>query len=173
MKNSRTASIFFNLPLYQVNDGNKSWYILISSVALHFSDYDLLKSVLILSYDKNWSRYWNSTIDHHEKENIAKIGCITRALKPPSMPFSFWTPSSTEASNDEICQKPVVVLTYNTIKGFKTKQDMRYAGYSETEFRYCTLQEINLDWSTATSPIDSVILNQSVVTSPIDLENSN
>ena len=45
MKNSRTASIFFNLPLYQVNDGNKSWYILISSVALHFLDYDIFKSV--------------------------------------------------------------------------------------------------------------------------------
>ena len=45
MKNSKTPSIFFNLPLYQVNDGNKSWYILISSVALHFSDYNLFKSV--------------------------------------------------------------------------------------------------------------------------------
>ena len=44
-KNSKTASIFFNLPLYQVNDGNKSWYILISSVALHFSDYNIFKSV--------------------------------------------------------------------------------------------------------------------------------
>ena len=33
--------------------------------------------------------------------------------------------------------------------------------------------KINLDWSTATSPIDSEIINQSVVTYPIDLENSN
>ena len=30
--------------------------------------------------------------------------------------------------------------------------------------------KINLDWSTAISPIDSESLNQSVVTSPIDLE---
>ena len=33
--------------------------------------------------------------------------------------------------------------------------------------------KINLDLSTATSPIDSEIINQSVVTYPIDLENSN
>ena len=33
--------------------------------------------------------------------------------------------------------------------------------------------KMNLDWSTATSPIDSEILNQYVVTSTIDLENSN
>ena len=32
---------------------------------------------------------------------------------------------------------------------------------------------MNLDWSTATSPTDSETLNQSVVNSPIDLENSN
>ena len=79
------------------------------------------------------------------KKNIAKIGRIMRALKPPSMPLPFWTPSSTEASHYELCQKPVVVLTYNTIKGFKMKQDMRYGGYSETESKDCTLQEINLD----------------------------
>ena len=75
------------------------------------------------------------------KKNIAKIGRITRALKPPSMPLPFWTPSPPEAYNYELCQKPVVVLTYNTIKGFKMKQDMRYAGYSETESKYCTLQK--------------------------------
>ena len=57
------------------------------------------------------------------------------------MPFQLWTPSSIEASNNELCQKPVVVLTYNTIKGFKMKQDTRYAGYSETESKYCTLQK--------------------------------
>ena len=45
---------------------------------------------LILSYNKKWSRYWNSTIDHHEKENIAKIGHITRALKPPNLPLTFY-----------------------------------------------------------------------------------
>ena len=33
--------------------------------------------------------------------------------------------------------------------------------------------KMNMDWSTATSPIDSEILNQSVVNSPIDLENLN
>ena len=32
---------------------------------------------------------------------------------------------------------------------------------------------MNLDWSTENSPIDLEILNQSMVTSPIDLENSN
>ena len=53
------------------------------------------------------------------------------------------------------------------------KQDMTYAGYSETESKDCTLQKINLDWSTATSPVDSDILIQSVVASPVDLENSN
>ena len=62
-----------------------------------------------------------------------------RVLKPPNMPLTLWTPSSTEAYNDKLCQKPVVVLTYNTIKGFKMKQDMRYAGYSVTESKYCTL----------------------------------
>ena len=75
------------------------------------------------------------------KKNIAKIGRIMRALKPPSMPFPFWEPSPSEASNYEICQKLVVVLTYNTIKGFKMKQDMRHAGYSETESKYCTIQK--------------------------------
>ena len=38
-------------------------------------------------------------------------------------------------------QKPVVMLTYNTIKGFKMKQDMRYTGYSETDSKDCTLQK--------------------------------
>ena len=33
------------------------------------------------------------------------------------------------------------MLTCNTIKGFKIKQDMRYAGYSETESKDCTLQK--------------------------------
>ena len=75
------------------------------------------------------------------KKNTAKIGRITRALKPPNMPFPLWKTSSTEASNDELCQKPVVVITYKTPKGFKMKQDMRYAGYSETESKYCTLQK--------------------------------
>ena len=79
------------------------------------------------------------------KKNIANIGRIKRALKPPNIPLPLWTPSSTDAYNDELCQKPVVVLTYNTTKGFKMKQDMRYAGYSETESKDCTLQEINLD----------------------------
>ena len=52
---------------------------------------------LILSYDKNWCWHWNYTIDHHEKKkNIAKIGRITKALKPPNMPFPLCTPSSTE-----------------------------------------------------------------------------
>ena len=91
---------------------------------------------------------------------------------------------------------------------------MRYAGYSETESKDCTLQKrvqqankkfleevqhqtivlppfvdtkyqstasmltgdsskINLDLSTEISPTDSEILNQSVVNSPIDLENPN
>ena len=45
MKKSIYASIFFNLPLYQVNDGNKSWYIFISSVALKLSDCDIFKYV--------------------------------------------------------------------------------------------------------------------------------
>ena len=75
------------------------------------------------------------------KKNIENIGRIMRALKPPNVLFSLWTPSPPEASNYELCQKPVVVLTYNTIKGFKMKQDMRYAGYSETESKYCTLQK--------------------------------
>ena len=130
------------------------------------------------------------------------------------MPLPFWAPYQAEASNDELCQKPVVVLTYNITKGFKMKQDMRYVGFSETESKYCTLQKrvqqeskkfieevqhqntvlpsfvdtkdqsmasmltgysskINLDWSTATFPIHSGILNQYVVTSPINLENPN
>ena len=63
-------------------------------------------------------------------KHVAIIGRITRELKLPNIPLSFWTPSSAEASNDELGQKPVVVLTYNTIKGFKMKQDMRYKGYS-------------------------------------------
>ena len=33
------------------------------------------------------------------------------------------------------------MLTYNTIKGFKMKQDMRYEGYSEIESKDCTLQK--------------------------------
>ena len=57
------------------------------------------------------------------------------------MPLPFWTPSSTEASNYELYQKSVVVLTYNTIKGSKMKQDMRYVGYYEAESKDCTLQK--------------------------------
>ena len=33
------------------------------------------------------------------------------------------------------------MLTYNTAKGFKMKQGMRYAGYSEAESKDCTLQK--------------------------------
>ena len=57
------------------------------------------------------------------------------------MSLPFWTPLPPEASNDELCQKAVVMLTYNTTKGFKMKQGMRYAGYSEAESKYCTLQK--------------------------------
>ena len=60
------------------------------------------------------------------KKSIAKIGHITRVLKPPNIPLPLWKPSPPEASSDELCQKPVFVLTYNTIKGFKIKQDMRH-----------------------------------------------
>ena len=35
----------------------------------------------------------------------------------------------------------MVVLTYDTIKGLKINQDMRYTGYSETESKDCTLQK--------------------------------
>ena len=75
------------------------------------------------------------------KKNIAKTGPITRALKPPNMTLPLWKPSPTEAFNDELYKKPVVMLPYNTIKGFKMKQGRRYEGYSEIESKYCTLQK--------------------------------
>ena len=57
------------------------------------------------------------------------------------MTLPLCTLSPPEASNCEICQNPVFVLTYNTVKGFKMKQDIRCAGYSESESNDCTLQK--------------------------------
>ena len=57
------------------------------------------------------------------------------------MPLPPWTLLPLEDHNDELCQKTVVGITYNTIKGLKMNQDMRHMGYSETESKYCTIQK--------------------------------
>ena len=64
-------------------------------------------------------------------KNIAKNGRITRALKPPNLPFPLWKSSPPEAYNDYLCRKTLVGITYNTNRGFKMKQGMRHVGYSE------------------------------------------
>ena len=102
-----------------------------------FRNTSFSKLDLILSYDKHWRWYWNSTIDHHEKV----VGCIMRSFKPPNMSLPIWTLSPLEDHNNELYQKTVVGITYNTIKGLKMKQDMRHMGYYETESKYCTIQE--------------------------------
>ena len=124
IKNSKTGSIFFNAPLHQANCGKKSWCILILSVEFHFSDYDIFKSV------------FNSSVRQKLKSVLkfynwpSREGKILQilALTSPNMPLPLWTPSPTEASNDELCQKSLVVLTYNTIKGFKNEAGYEVCG---------------------------------------------
>ena len=96
----KTGSICFNIPLYQVNDGNKSLYIFISSVILHYSDYDSFKSVFSYHIKQIEVSIEILQVNIMSKGNNAIIGRTTRPLKPSNMTFSFWTTSPSEASKD-------------------------------------------------------------------------
>ena len=100
----KTVSIFFNVLLYQVNDGKISWCIFISSVVLHFTYYKrfryvfnsfvqkIFKSVLkfynwlsrerktlkkLAASQECWSlQTWHCNFGHHHHQNLLMMKYI-------------------------------------------------------------------------------------------------
>ena len=74
------------------------------------------------------------------KKNIANIGRITRALKPPNIPLPLWTPSSTEAYNYELCQKTSGRAHLQHYQRVQNEAGYEVCWLLETESKDCTLQ---------------------------------